>query len=141
MADDKILAFDTLYTNNQIQLYKIMLPYLRPKMQHTIAILIKYMELRYTISFCNSSLWSPQKEKAFDINKIWDDFLPYCSPSQRDSFSRLKNMMQTMESAKEMMSTMEMMQQMFPEGFAFNPSDTDSMQDIFQMFQTMNPSS
>lgn len=143
MADDKILAFDTLYTNNQIQLYKIMLPYFQPSLQHTIAILIKYMELRYTIGFYNSPICNPYKEQDFDIAKMCDDFIPYCTPSQQQMMANIKNMLQTMENAKEMMATFEMMKELFPDGFSFDNANSGSfnpegMQDMFQLFQSMN---
>lgn len=138
MADDKILAFDTLYTTNRIQIYKVMLPYLTPQMQHIMAIMIKYMELRYAINFHNHSICNPYKEQNFDIAKICDDFLPYCTKEQQEMLSSIRNLIQTMDSAKEMMATFEMMKEIFPEGFSFDGSDTDNMQDMFQMFQTMN---
>ncbi len=143
MADDKIMAFDTLYTNNQIQMYKIILPYLTPKMQHIMAILIKYMELRYAIDFHNYSICNPYKEHDFDIVKICDDFLPYCTKSQQEMMKNIRNILQSMESAKEMMATFEMMQELFPEGFSFDNENSDGfhpdgMMDMFQMFQSMN---
>ena len=48
---DKIQAFDTLFTNNHIQVYKILLPYFEPPMQKQLAVFIKYMEFRYTLSY------------------------------------------------------------------------------------------
>lgn len=48
---DKVLAFDTLYTSNHIQMLKIFLPYLDSNLQKYLAIYIKYSELQYTLSF------------------------------------------------------------------------------------------
>ena len=38
---DPIAAFDTLYTSNQMQMLKVILPYMQPQMQQMIAIYIK----------------------------------------------------------------------------------------------------
>ena len=48
---DKILAFDSIYTNNHIQMYKLLLPYFEPEMQKKMAIYIKFMEFQYTLSY------------------------------------------------------------------------------------------
>ena len=37
-----VMAFDALYTNNQIQKLKVLLPYVEPSMQKNMAIYIKY---------------------------------------------------------------------------------------------------
>ena len=44
-----VMAFDALYTNNQIQKLKVLLPYIDPSMQKNMAVYIKYMELKYTM--------------------------------------------------------------------------------------------
>ena len=44
-----VIAFDTLYTQNHIQILKILLPYFDPYGQSHLAVWIKYLELRYTL--------------------------------------------------------------------------------------------
>ena len=46
---DSIQAFDTLYTTNQIQILKILLPYCAPDIQRNLAVMIRFLELQYTI--------------------------------------------------------------------------------------------
>ena len=41
-----ISEFDALYTTNQIQILKILLPFISPDMQKSIAVYIKFMELK-----------------------------------------------------------------------------------------------
>ena len=48
---DHVAAFDMLFTTNQLQLMKVLLPCLSPSMQKYFAIYIKYQELQYTISY------------------------------------------------------------------------------------------
>ena len=56
MADNheeaaNVTAFDALYTTNQIQKLKVLLPYIEPSMQKNMAVYIKYMELQYTMHY------------------------------------------------------------------------------------------
>ena len=48
---DKIIAFDTLYTNNHIQMMKIVMPYFDGQMRRKLAVYIKYMEFQYTLTY------------------------------------------------------------------------------------------
>ena len=43
---NKVIAFDTLFTTNHIQMLKVMLPYMDNKAQKSLAVYIKFMELR-----------------------------------------------------------------------------------------------
>ena len=49
---EKIVAFDTLFSNNHIQILKVMLPYLDNHLQKLGAVYIKFLELQYTMDFC-----------------------------------------------------------------------------------------
>lgn len=51
-----VMAFDALYTTNQIQKLKVLLPYIEPSMQKHLAVYIKYMELQYTINLTKNAL-------------------------------------------------------------------------------------
>ena len=49
--NEAVIAFDTLYTQNHIQILKILLPYFDPYGQSHLAVWIKYLELRYTLEY------------------------------------------------------------------------------------------
>ena len=51
---DSIQAFDALYTTNQIQILKLLLPFCSPQTQRSLAVLIRLLELNYTIGFVRS---------------------------------------------------------------------------------------
>ena len=53
---DNVAVFDTLFTNNQIQIMKILLPCFDRPMQKYLAIYIKYQELQYTLSYFRNHL-------------------------------------------------------------------------------------
>lgn len=153
---DKVVAFDTLFTTNHIQMLKVLLAYVEPSQQKTIAVYIKFMELQYTISFSkthpNASLPNYPKEKNFDASKLCDELLPLCGHAQQDQLKQMKNMYQSFENMQEMMQMVEMMKDLFPEGenlFGGDPSslfsgmagengmDLSQMTQFFDMFQNM----
>jgi len=149
-STDKILAFDTLFTTNHIQIMKILLNYVEPSQQKTMAVYIKFMELQYTISFFrkhpHSALPHSSKETSFNASKLLEEIIPLCSPSEQEKFHQIKNMMGTYENMQEMMETMQMMKDLFPEGegpLGMDPSTLFSgnggmdLSQMFEMFQAM----
>ncbi|MGN1148160.1 MAG: hypothetical protein ACI4TB_07030, partial [Lachnospiraceae bacterium] len=130
--------FDTLFTNNHIQMYKILLPYFDPSMQKKMAVYIKYMEFQYTLSYFK---WHPHacmpREKNSDTAQIFTEILPYCTASEKQNMERMSELSSTMKNAQEMMETMNMMKELFPEGFSFGEDDGQAP-DIMQMFQMFN---
>lgn len=133
---DKILAFDTLFTNNQIQMYKILLSYLQPTVQKQFAIYIKFMELQYTMSFFQNHPMAVLKlphEEPTNTGKIVDELLPFCDMSQRNKLNQMKSMLQNFENMREMMETIQMMKELFPEGMGTGGS-TEGGMDMSQLF-------
>ncbi len=130
------MAFDALYTNNQIQKLKVLLPYIEPSMQKNMAIYIKYMELKYTIDLfrrhpfhiCSSS---ESKERP-DMKKICCELKPYCTEAEVKQVEQMESMFQTMEMYQEMSQTMSSMQEMFPgmDSSGSNAASASSVEDI-----------
>ena len=46
-----IIAFDTLYTNNHMKIFKMLLPFVDSKYQKLLSIYIKWQELIFTMEF------------------------------------------------------------------------------------------
>ena len=149
---DNINAFDALYTTNQIQLFKILLPYMAPPMQKNLVIYIKYMEFHYTLTLFKKHPYAAFSSAAPvgkpDTNQIFDEIIPFCDLSQREKLLQIKNMMQSLEQMKEMMSVMEMMKDMFPEGMGGmgaggmpDLSALSGLGDIMNLFGTMQAAS
>lgn len=150
---DKINAFDTLFTNNQIQMLKIILTYMEPEHQKTIAVYIKFMELQYTLEFLKTHphiLINIPCEKEFNTSKLCDEISCFCNPTQQKQMIQLKNFYQNFENMQEMMQMIQMMKEMFPDGespFGGDPSamfsgfpgmadmDMSAFSQIFEMFQ------
>ena len=125
MADKRedasnVMAFDALYTTNQIQKLKVLLPYIEPSMQKHLAVYIKYMELQYTINFtkrhdatlCGCGLSQPEKP---DLRKLCKELSLYSTPEEIRQLEQIQNMLQTLETVQEMSQTMSAMQEIFPD--------------------------
>ncbi len=135
---DKIQAFDALFTNNQIQICKILLPYLEPTLQKSLAIYIKCMELQYTLThFSRNPEFVMPAFACKDNHQICDEIHPFLNPVQQKQVEQFTNMFANMNQIREMMEMAEMMKEMFPEGFSFgeNESGNDSTPDISQILQ------
>lgn len=131
---DSVMAFDALYTTNQIQKLKVLLPYIDSSMQKHLAIYIKYMELQYTINhvkkhpfqICGCSVPSSQTP---DLRKLCQELCLYSSPEEIKQLEQFQNMLQTFETVQEMSQTMAAMQEIFPnmsEAFPMGSSSSSS---------------
>lgn len=132
---DRVETFDTLFTNNHIQIYKVLLPYFAPSMQKHLAVYIKYMEFQYTfLYFKQHSLIFPLKEEQNDTATLFKTLIPYCSGAEKKNLEKMMEMTSNMKNAQEMMDTLNMMKDLFPDGFPLGEGGEMSP-DIMQMFQ------
>ncbi len=149
-GQDKITAFDTLFTTNHIQMLKILMPYLEPPMGRQMAVYIKYLELRYALSYfdspshelygCAGSHGSPFSgagalpKEEFNVSKLCSELLPYCTNDEKQKVEQISGLFRSMEMYKEMSQTLELMKDFMPD---FSP---EAMSDLMQNFQP-NPMS
>lgn len=114
-----VMAFDALYTNNQIQKLKVILPYIDPSMQKNMAIYIKYLELKYTMDLFKKHPFhicsAKERQQIPDIRKLCHELKPYCTEAESQQLEQMKSMLQTMEMYQEMSQTMSAMQELFPD--------------------------
>jgi len=136
---DKVLAFDMLYTSNQIAILKILLFLFDEKDQHQLVVLIKYLEFQYALSlaerqqaqleFCSSNTPKP------DITELLDDIKLYCSPSEKEQLDQIGSLQGTMSMMKDMQSMMGVMEGM--EGMSENISSNGSNDTNSDMIKSM----
>ena len=135
---DPIAAFDTLYTSNQMQMLKVILPYMQPQMQQMIAIYIKLNELIIAFRFSKGITYtcSPGSKKEFDFNCLLKDLSPFMSDSEKEMANQFASMQENMEQFKQMSEMMQMMNDMggSPESMLQNYLSEDQMA-MFKMFQ------
>lgn len=128
--NDYVLAFDHFYTTNHIQILKSLLPYLDHQVTVMLPVLIKYMELQYTldiikkgerpcltnISACHingekrtlfSLLQDPEQ-----IEQLYHAIHKYLAPEEEHFIQQILQMIKTMENVKEMKQMMEIFQSM-----------------------------
>lgn len=114
--NDTVASFDTIYTNNHIRILKVLLPYFDPNSQRKLAIMIKFMELRYTMDYFSrhTAAFSAGSEASAcqpDIVRIFEQIKNFCTPSERTMFEQLANMKKSMEMYEEMMGMMQLFNQ------------------------------
>lgn len=131
---NKVIAFDTLFTTNHIQMLKVMLPYMDNQAQKSMAVYIKFLELTYTIDFYKKNPYPVcgcmQKEPLPDMPGICSELLPYCTEDEKKQIEQMRNVFQTMEMYRELSKSMEMMKDIFPEmGNAFSAAGESSSAD------------
>lgn len=121
-----VMAFDALYTTNQIQKFKVLLPYMEPSTQKHLAVYIKYMELQYTLSYvqrhpfqiCGCSITTEEKP---DLCALCRQLSLYSTPEEIRQLDQFRNMIQTMETMQEMSQTISALQEIFPDLSAASP--------------------
>ena len=126
-----VMAFDALYTTNQIQKLKVLLPYIEPSMQKHLAVYIKYMELQYTMKHVKRhpfqiSGCSISSDEKPDLRSLCRQLSLYSSPEEIRQLEQLQNMFETLETMQEMTQTMSALQEIFPDMSAAPPFGSDS---------------
>lgn len=123
IKNEQIYAFDSLYTTNHIQMLKILLPCLNPPLQKNLALYIKFLELRYTISFLNEHPYVISgcgfDTKYRDQEIPMDDLLPYLTSKEAENLKQLQKSMDTMKQFSNMQKNMEALKGILPEGMDF----------------------
>lgn len=119
---DKVLAFDTIFTNNHIKIMKILLSYLDSPMQKMLAVYIKFLELQYTLTYfekhtCAYPDCHSASERKLDIGALCSEILPYCAPEERKIIEQIKQILDAVDMYRQFGQTFELMKEMFPDGF------------------------
>ncbi len=98
---------DMLVTTQELQIMKLMLPYIPSSYRGMLAIYLKFAEFQNTIRLFNASKGAPSQDiiKSRDIHSpadILEDLRPFMNPGDMDSFDMMMNMMNTMNMMKGM---------------------------------------
>ena len=83
---DKIIAFDTLYTNNHIQMMKIVMPYFDEPMRGKLAVYIKYLEFQHTLERYRSISGDGENSDPNQNNGMMEMLMGMLSPEQQSMF-------------------------------------------------------
>lgn len=136
MADNheeaaNVTAFDALYTTNEIQKLKVLLPYIDPPMQKNLAVYIKYMELQYTMRYVRRhpfqiSGCSISTDHKPDLQSLCLQLSLYSSPEEIRQLEQFRNILQTMETFQEMSQTFSALLEIFPDISATSPFENNA---------------
>lgn len=142
--NDRVLAFDTLFTTNQIQKLKIVMPFLDNQMQKYLAIYIKYMELQYTISFFKKRPYKLcgcyEQESPSDLKSLCNALLPYAAEKEKKQIEQFMGIFQAMDMYKEFSQTFEMMKDFMPDMGDLTGGNSEGGGDMMNMLMSMlNP--
>ena len=127
--------FDELTIPSELQLLKLILPYTPVTNQKMLGILIKFLELEYTIDFfqhCNLKLHSQTTDAPVSFSNIISEIAPYLSTRYSKMLASVQNILNILE-----------MMQTFQDTSSTSPADLFSgmlspeQQEMFQMYQTM----
>ncbi|MCL2253507.1 MAG: hypothetical protein FWC09_03610 [Lachnospiraceae bacterium] len=116
---DKVAAFDTLFTTNQIQKLKILMSFLDDRWQKHLAVYIKYLELQYTISYSKRYPFRLQngqeKDDTGNFHSLVMALIPYSDESDKKRLEQFSGMIQAMEMWKQLAPMMELMNGAMPD--------------------------
>ena len=128
--NDYVLAFDHFYTTNHIQILKSLLPFMDNDSFRMLPALIKYMELKYTLSQIDkgtpgftsgiraSSVDNDPKtatDMAENLENIYKAVHKYLAPGEEKSFNQILSAIRTMKNVREMQQMMELFQILNPD--------------------------
>lgn len=137
---DRVLAFDSLFTTNHIQILKLLIGYMDSSVQGKMAVYIKFMELNHTLKMvanhptisvspcCNTT-------DSTGISLLLDEMVPFCRPEEREQLQGIKNMFQTFENIQGMMEMIELIKEIAPEMFDGNNPGEMNFSDMMNMSQ------
>lgn len=133
--NDYVMAFDHFYTTNHIQILKSLLPFMDSEHSGMLPAIIKYMELKYTLSLINKGRSSfsdgiracsssPPPKAASDpgenIENLYKAIRKYLAPNEEKSFNQILSAFRTMKNVREMQQMMELFQSLNPD---MDPND------------------
>lgn len=110
MENDKIAAFDTLYTSNHIQIMKLALPLMPPDKQYFGAIFIKYMELHYTIQlgkYLKNPLYACSGPDSYGMEHFLKEIVPFCTEKEAEKINKISGMIKSFKTFQEIKSMLD----------------------------------
>lgn len=119
---DSIQAFDALYTTNQIQILKLLLPFCSPQTQRSLAVLIRLLELNYTIGFVRShpeAFHAPPD--SLSLPDLCAKIRGFCPPQLQAMLDQLMSFQNAMQMYEQIKPLLEL--------FAEQSADSGSSQD------------
>ncbi len=152
--NDYVMAFDHFYTTNHIQILKSLLPFIDNNSANMLPAIIKYMELKYTLSVTTSSAHqlatnisacstsdTENADASDNLERIYNAIRRYLAPAEDKFFNQIMSTARTMKNVREMQQMLELFQSINPDmNMDFgNMSDGIDINEMLQLFNSMKP--
>lgn len=100
--------FDTMTQTRQLQMLKVMVPYMQSEQQKNFALLIKYMELKNTVSVFSHtdqvlSMCSVSEDEDRTLAML-NELRTFCTEKERETIDMLTNMLSMFETYETIFS-------------------------------------
>lgn len=115
----QMTPFDCRIANQNLELTKLLIPYLPPQSQRILAIFVKFSEFQNTFSSFKTF-----KQTSHSTQDIFRELKPYMPPSACESIDNFMNMMSMMDLFQSMQESSD------------SPFDFDPMSMMQSMFTT-----
>lgn len=101
-------TFDSMTQTRQLQMLKVMIPYMQGSMQKNLAVLVKYMELRNTASVFSHtdqvlSMCSVPENEDRTLAML-NDLRQFCTEKECETIDMLSNMLSMFETYETIFS-------------------------------------
>ena len=100
--------FDQYISTESLQMTKLLIPFLPPQTQRMMAVYVKFLEFKHTMSF-----FQGMRQAAQSMDAILSSLKPYMSSSDAESFDQMMNMMSMMHEMQDMNVDLSSMMGMF----------------------------
>ena len=135
--ENKPSKFDALFTTNQIQIIKILLPNLPFPLQKGLAVYIKLQELQYTIAAFDQICKNSYLASSLPLNyaKLQEELIPFCNTDEQNQLKSVLAMFENLKNMNEMMEMVQTMQELFPNEESMFSSFMNGSMDGFDFSQ------
>lgn len=138
-GQEKIYVFDSLYTNEHIQMLKIIYSSLSPQAKQSFAPIIKYLEFKYTITLTKSGFPAGTNEKEQNdtvsmIQHIYEEIRPLLSETEKKQFSKIDEIYNMFQTFQQIQKTMEQFENMTGIKFEDMMGHDFKQEDFLNMF-------
>ena len=138
---DYVLAFDTLYTNNHIQMLKVILPRLPRERRNQLALYIKYKEFQYTLSYVEKTKHQinicTSDPEPMDFASLMKELQYYCTDAEQKKFKEIADMMQALEMFQEMQKYKDLFSATVNPTDATNENESTSNMDVTSLLKNL----
>lgn len=136
-AQEKIAAFDALFSDNPIQILKILVMNTSSPLKKELVVLIKFMELHYALSLSESQIHQGtalhNTSDTMNRKNMISEIRPFCTEPEKEMLDKIFSTLDNLEQAFDLLQMMETLN-LSPEDIAGSSMSPD---DFFNLFENI----